>query len=135
VICNRRISPYEDTLRLGAEGTWASLIYQPKPLAKRDNHAQAARDFALDIRWDITIREIARRTGSALSTVRKTIKRSAAGNLSEPLPEGLTGAELEGRLYKNAGKKQGHRAYSGTRLGCLAPRTQAQACDAVDPVR
>ena len=58
---------------------------------------------------DVKIREIARRTGAAPSTVRETIKRIAAADLSWPLPEGLSDAELEARLYKNAGKKQGHR--------------------------
>ena len=58
---------------------------------------------------DVKIREIARRTGAAPSTVRETIKRIAAANLSWPLPEGLSDAELEARLYKDAGKKQGHR--------------------------
>lgn len=58
---------------------------------------------------DVKIREIARRTGAAPSTVRETIKRIAAANLSWPLPEGLSDADLEARLYKNAGKKQGHR--------------------------
>lgn len=58
---------------------------------------------------DVPIREIARRTGTAPSTVRETIKRITAANLRWPLPEGLSDAELEACLYKNAGKKQGHR--------------------------
>jgi transposase len=58
---------------------------------------------------DVPIREIARRTGAAPSTIRATIERIAAANLSWPLPEGIGDAELEAQLYKNAGKKQGHR--------------------------
>jgi transposase len=58
---------------------------------------------------DVPIREIARRTGAAPSTIRATIERIAAANLSWPLPEGLSDSELEARLYKNAGKKRGHR--------------------------
>ena len=57
----------------------------------------------------VPIREISRRTGAAPSTIRATIERIAAANLSWPLPEGIGDAELEARLYKNAGKKQGHR--------------------------
>jgi len=58
---------------------------------------------------DVAVREIARRTGVAPSTVRATIKRIAASDLTWPLPDGLSDAELEVRLYHNAGKKQGHR--------------------------
>jgi len=58
---------------------------------------------------DVPIREIARRTGAAPSTIRATIERIVAANLSWPLPEGLSDSELEARLYKNAGKKRGHR--------------------------
>lgn len=58
---------------------------------------------------DVPIREIARRTGAAPSTVQETIKRIATANLRWPLPEGLSDADLEACLYKNAGKKQGHR--------------------------
>src|SRR5258706_7062307 len=54
-------------------------------------------------------REIAGRVGVASSTVRDTVKRLAAAGLSWPLPEGLGDADLEALLYKNAGKKQGHR--------------------------
>jgi transposase len=57
----------------------------------------------------VPIREISRRTGAAPSTIRATIERIAAANLSWPLPEGIGDAELEAQLYKNAGKKQGHR--------------------------
>jgi transposase len=58
---------------------------------------------------DVPIREIARRTGAAPSTIRATIERIAVANLSWPLPEGIGDAELEALLYKNAGKKRGHR--------------------------
>jgi len=53
--------------------------------------------------------EIARRVGVAPSTVRLTLKRLAAAELSWPLPAELTDAALEARLFTAAGKKQGHR--------------------------
>src|SRR6202167_4735013 len=57
----------------------------------------------------ISKREVARRTGLASSTVRATIARFQSLGLIWPLPETLTDSELEAKLYKNAGKKQGHR--------------------------
>jgi transposase len=53
--------------------------------------------------------EIARRTGLAPSTVRETLKRFEVAGLVWPLPDDVTDATLEARLYKNAGAKQGHR--------------------------
>jgi transposase len=57
----------------------------------------------------VPTREIARRIGVAASTVRATLKRFAASGLSWPLPEEMTDAALEERLFANAGTKQGHR--------------------------
>jgi transposase len=57
---------------------------------------------------DISTREIARRIGVAPSTVRETIRRSQAAGLSWPLPEELTDAALEAKLFGDAGTKQGH---------------------------
>jgi transposase len=54
-------------------------------------------------------REIARRIGVATSTVRTTIKRFQAAGLSWPLPEEMTDAGLEARLFTDAGTKRGHR--------------------------
>jgi transposase len=54
-------------------------------------------------------REIARRIGVAPSTVRTTIRRFQAAGLSWPLPEELTDAALEARLFADTGIKQGHR--------------------------
>jgi transposase len=53
--------------------------------------------------------EIARRMGLAPSTVRATLKRFAATGLAWRLPDDVTDAALEARLYGNAGTKQGHR--------------------------
>lgn len=53
--------------------------------------------------------EIARRTGIAPSTVRQTLRRFQASGLSWPLPDGVTDLDLEARLYKGAGTKQGFR--------------------------
>ena len=57
----------------------------------------------------ISKREVARRTGLASSTVRATLARFRSLGLTWPLPETVTDSELEAKLYKNAGKKQGHR--------------------------
>src|ERR1700741_3428758 len=57
----------------------------------------------------VPTREIARRMGVAASTVRATVKRFQAAGLSWPLPEELTDAALEARLFPDAGTKQGHR--------------------------
>src|SRR5205085_8950126 len=43
------------------------------------------------------------------ATVRETLKRVAMAGLAWPLPEDLTNAVLENRLYGNAGTKQGYR--------------------------
>jgi transposase len=56
--------------------------------------------------------QIARRTGVVPSTVRETLKRFAASGLTWPLGDAVTDAVLEARIYKNAGKKQGHRQYA-----------------------
>jgi transposase len=57
----------------------------------------------------VPIREIARRVGVAASTVRATINRFQAAGLSWPLPEELTDAALEAKLFAHAGGKQGYR--------------------------
>ena len=57
----------------------------------------------------VPIREIARRVGVAASTVRATINRFQAAGLSWPLPEELTDAAIEAKLYGDAGGKQGYR--------------------------
>jgi transposase len=57
----------------------------------------------------VPIREIARRIGVAASTVRATIKRFQAAGLSWPLPEELTDAALEARLFADTGTTQGRR--------------------------
>jgi transposase len=57
----------------------------------------------------VPTREIARRIGVAPSTVRTTIRRFQAAGLSWPLPEELTDAALEARLFADTGIKQGHR--------------------------
>jgi transposase-like protein len=57
----------------------------------------------------VPIREIARRVGVAASTVRATIKRFQAAGLTWPLPDELTDAALEAKLFADAGTKQGHR--------------------------
>jgi transposase len=57
------------------------------------------------------IREIARRVGAAPSTVRLTVRRFEASGLTWPLPDDVTDAALEARLFASAGcgSRQGHR--------------------------
>jgi transposase len=57
----------------------------------------------------VSKREVARRTGLASSTVRATIARFQSLGLIWPLPETVTDSDLEAKIYKSAGKKQGHR--------------------------
>jgi transposase len=56
-------------------------------------------------------REIARRIGAAPSTVRLTGRRFEAAGLTWPLPDDMTDAVLEARLFASAGSgnRQGHR--------------------------
>jgi transposase len=64
------------------------------------------------LRWaGLSVREIARRVGTAASTVRATLGRVEAAGLSWPLPDALTDAALEEQLFANAGSKQGHRRH------------------------
>jgi transposase len=60
----------------------------------------------------VPIREIARRTGIAPSTVRGTLRRANAAGVSWPLRDDQTDAWLEQTLYQSNGKKQGHRRCS-----------------------
>ena len=55
----------------------------------------------------LSVREIARRTGKAPSTVRATLGRCRAAGVSWPLPEELGDGELEERLYGKGGAKPG----------------------------
>ncbi len=67
----------------------------------------------------ISKHEIARRTGLAASTVRETIERFKATGLDWPLPETVTDSDLEAKLYKNAGTKQGHRRHAEPDWACI----------------
>jgi len=48
-------------------------------------------------------RDIARRVGPAPSTVRLTIRRFEAAGLTWPLPDDVTDAVLEARLFADSG--------------------------------
>jgi transposase len=67
----------------------------------------------------ISKHEIARRTGLAASTVRETIERFKTTGLDWPLPETFTDSDLEAKLYKNAGTKQGHRRHAEPDWACI----------------
>ena len=55
-------------------------------------------------------REIARRVGAAPSTVRLTIRRFEAAGLTWPLPDDITDAVQESRLFAKSGNgSRGHR--------------------------
>jgi transposase-like protein len=83
-------------------------------------------------------REVARRMGTAPSTVWLTIRRFEAAGLTWPLSDDITDNELEARLFASAGAGPGTPAapIAGrpSRTGRQSPRTPAQARDAVDPV-
>ncbi len=55
------------------------------------------------------IREVARRTGVAPSTLREMFRRFERSGIAWPLALDLTDRDLEARLYGAAGTKQGHR--------------------------
>jgi transposase len=57
----------------------------------------------------LAVREVARRTNVAPSTLREMLRRFGASGLAWPLPPELTDTELEERLYGAAGARQGHR--------------------------
>jgi transposase-like protein len=77
--------------------------------AERTTMRQVREVLRLQFVGGVPIREIARRIGVAASTVRTTIKRFQAAGLSWPLPDEMTDAALEARLFAAAGTKQGHR--------------------------
>src|SRR5947209_18813470 len=79
--------------------------------AERTTMRQVREVLRLKFVGGVPTREIARRIGVAASTVRATISRFQAARLSWPLPEELTDAALEARLFADAGTKQGHRRY------------------------
>jgi hypothetical protein len=76
-------------------------------------------------------REIARRVGTAPSTVRLTIRRFEAAGLTWHLPDDMTDAVLEARLFASAGagswRPAGPAAPCRAGLGGGASRAQAQA--------
>jgi transposase len=55
------------------------------------------------------VRDVARRTGVAPSTLREMLGRFERSGLGWPLPLDLSDADLETRLYGRNGTKQGHR--------------------------
>ena len=55
----------------------------------------------------MSTREIARRLGTAPSTVRLTIRRFEAAGLTWPLVDDITDTELEARLFASAGAGPG----------------------------
>ena len=57
----------------------------------------------------LAIREVARRTDVAPSTLREMLRRFERSGLAWPLPLDLTDTALEARLYGEVGTKQGHR--------------------------
>jgi transposase-like protein len=70
--------------------------------AERTTMRQLREVLRLKFVGGVPTREIARRKGVAASTVRATIKRFWAAGLSWPLPEEMTDAALEARLFTDA---------------------------------
>jgi hypothetical protein len=113
----------------GAEASSGSDTVPPFGFAKGDLDADGevcdapcARCDQIEVGRDAD-REIARRMGTAPSTVRLTIHRFEAAGLSWPLPDDITDAVLEARLFASAG------AGPGTRRG---HRRQAEPDPALD---
>src|SRR5262249_6482378 len=77
--------------------------------AERASMRQVREVLRLKFVGGVPTREIARRVGVAASTVRATLKRFQATGLSWPLPEELSDAALEARLFAEVGTKRGHR--------------------------
>lgn len=77
--------------------------------AERTTMRQVREILRLKFVGDVPLREIARRVGVAASTVRATVKRFEVVGLNWPLPDELTDAALEERLFATTGTKQGHR--------------------------
>ena len=75
--------------------------------AERIAMRQAREIFRLIAAEQLSVREAARRTGKAPSTVRATLGRFRAAGLGWPLPEELGDAGLEERLYGKGGAKPG----------------------------
>src|SRR5919198_4911788 len=77
--------------------------------AERTTMRQVREVLRLKFVGGVPTREIARRIGVAPSTVRTTIRRFQAAALSWPLPDEMTDAALEARLFPEAGTREGHR--------------------------
>ena len=77
--------------------------------AERTTMRQLREILRLKFVGDVPLREIARRVGVAASTVRATVKRFEVAGLSWPLPDEMTDAALEERLFAPTSGKQGHR--------------------------
>jgi len=71
---------------------------------------QAREISRLKFAGDLPTREIARRVGTAPSTVRLTLERFAGSGLDWPLPDDVTDVRLEAPLFKGSGGEQGHRS-------------------------
>jgi len=77
--------------------------------AERTTMRQVREILRLKLVGGLATREVGRRVGVAASTVRATVKRFQASGLSWPLPEELTEAALEAKLFAEVGTKRGHR--------------------------
>lgn len=64
----------------------------------------------LRLKWGagLSVRQIAKALGIGRATVSEYIARAEAAGLSWPLPEGMDAAELERRLFKQAGRPAKH---------------------------
>src|SRR5262249_29033510 len=77
--------------------------------AERTTMRQVREVLRLKFVGGVSTREIARCIAVAPSTVRSTIKRFWAAGLNWPLPEEMTDAALEAKLFSEASTNQGHR--------------------------
>ena len=77
--------------------------------AKRELTMRQLRHL-LRLHYDgVSAREIGRRLGVARSTIQDNLKRAAAADLKWPLPDDVTDAALECRLFAKAGVEPGQR--------------------------
>jgi transposase-like protein len=102
--------------------------------AERTTMRQVREVLRLKFVGGVPTREIARRIGVTPSTVRTTIRPFQAAGLSWPLPDEMTDATLEARLFSEAGTEAGPPAAGRARLGEHPSRAQAQARHPVDPL-
>jgi transposase len=95
---------------LGASSTVGFFLFQEGPMPTERIAMRRVREMLrLILDAGLSASEAARRMGVARSTLREAVQRFGRSGLTWPLPLDLMDADLETRLYGEAGTKQGHR--------------------------